>query len=251
MSEDPKPEKKSFVKLTQLPEKFWEVLIVFAFIILISPFLSGMDFGVIKTPKFSPYLSAILFPIASCIFVLTALAFYPFYGKSRDNNLYWTITIVLFILLLTELLVFYFYPTINIEKIELDHVSEHGVAHINIVGNSRKLFSNDFKIFVFTRVIEHGNEWWHDTDADTDFNPTAKNWKAEAIAGDDSENRRICSATEVEIIAIGSTDEEMNKEFANNKNAEHHIKYIDKFMINSGIAKTVIEPPSLPKNCKE
>lgn len=242
-------EKKSFAKLTQLPDKFWEALIIFAFVILISPFLSGMDFGVVKVPQFSPFWNAILFPIGICLFTLTALAFYPFFGSSVKNNIYWAITVILALLVITEILVLYFFPTIKIMLVEVDYISPRGVAHLKVKGDSKKLVSNDFKIFVFTRVPKNEPLWWYDPVANTGFDPVDGKWEAEAIVGSNDEGRRICHPTEVEVIAIASTDEEMKKEFAKNTDSTPYIKYFNKFNTYSEKTTLTVTPKTIPVCC--
>ena len=244
-------EKKSFVELSHLPDKFWEVFIIFTFVILISPFFSGMDFGVVKVPQFSPFWNSILLPIGFGLFTLAALSFYPFFSNSKVNNFYWFFTILLILFNLVFLGIFLVYPTVEINKTELDHISPRGVAHINTEGNSKNLTSNDFKIFVFTRIPDKDVEWWYDEVASTSFDPRNGNWEAEAIAGNNSDDRRICQTTEVEIIAIASTQDEMNKEFSKNPNTEKYIKYYSKFRTLSGVNKYVVEPKEKPICCED
>lgn len=242
-------ERKSFVELSQLPEKFWEVLIVFNLILTISPFFSGLDFGVFKVPKFSPYWNSILFPIGLGLLILNILAFRKCLKDSFEDRAYRIITAILAVAILIEILLIYFYPTILIEKVELNYISSRGVAHLSVDGKSHKLFSNDFKIFVFSRVIPD-KQWWYDRIAETDVNPQAKNWKIEAIAGNNSDGQRICKKTEIEIIAIGSTEDEMNQIFAKNTSKDAtYIQYYETFPIRSEVSKIILEPDPIPICC--
>ena len=79
-------EKQSFFELVHWPQPFPSILITFAFILLLSPYLSGSDFGLFKIPLFSDGAKKWLRIIGPIAFLLSALAFVPLIPKSNPPN---------------------------------------------------------------------------------------------------------------------------------------------------------------------
>ena len=62
-----------------LPNEFGVVLLIFSFILLIAPYLSGFDFGIFKIPRFSKKTKQRLKYIGPIIFIICLLLYYPFF----------------------------------------------------------------------------------------------------------------------------------------------------------------------------
>ncbi len=75
----------SFFSLLKLPDTV-NVLLIFAFILLISPYLSGSDFGIFKIPSFSANLLQLLRIAGPIIFVVTLILFLPLWRKPLDKE---------------------------------------------------------------------------------------------------------------------------------------------------------------------
>jgi len=60
-----------------LPEGFGVVILVFSFILMLSPYFSGLDFGVFKVPIFSNKVAKKLKIIAPALFLIVIFLFVP------------------------------------------------------------------------------------------------------------------------------------------------------------------------------
>jgi hypothetical protein len=67
----------SILNFLGLPDSFNSVLLVFAFVLLLSPYFSGMDFGLFKIPRFTPTAKKRLQYIGPALFIISALLFIP------------------------------------------------------------------------------------------------------------------------------------------------------------------------------
>jgi len=70
-------DRTSLFKVSGLPDPFGVVVLVFSFILLLSPYLSGADFGVFKVPVFAPPAKKWLRLIGPAFFVVCVLSFLP------------------------------------------------------------------------------------------------------------------------------------------------------------------------------
>jgi hypothetical protein len=70
-------ERVSLFKVTQIPESFGAVLLIFFFILLLSPYFSGADFGIFKIPLFTDKAKRWFKIIGPILFVCCALSFLP------------------------------------------------------------------------------------------------------------------------------------------------------------------------------
>lgn len=68
---------KSLFKISELPDSFGAVLLIFSFILLLSPYLSGADFGVFKIPVFNASANRWLKVVGPVVFCLCVLSFLP------------------------------------------------------------------------------------------------------------------------------------------------------------------------------
>jgi hypothetical protein len=70
-------DKASLFKVSGLPDSFGAILLIFAFILLLSPYFSGGDFGVFKIPAISQSAKKWLKVMGPIAFILCALSFLP------------------------------------------------------------------------------------------------------------------------------------------------------------------------------
>lgn len=70
-------ERVSLFKLSGLPDAFGVILLVFSFILCLSPYFSGADFGVFKIPLFTPTAKRWLRILGPVIFILVVLFYLP------------------------------------------------------------------------------------------------------------------------------------------------------------------------------
>lgn len=79
-------DKVSLFKLSGLPDPFGIVLLIFSFILLLSPYFSGADFGIFKVPLFTPLTKKWLKLIGPIIFFLCVFSFLPIVTPGRDEK---------------------------------------------------------------------------------------------------------------------------------------------------------------------
>ena len=72
-------ERISLFVMSGLPESFGYLCLSVSLVLLLSPYLAGADFGIIKIPSFSPRTSKRLKTFAPFVFVLVAALFIPFF----------------------------------------------------------------------------------------------------------------------------------------------------------------------------
>lgn len=70
-------DKTSLFELSKLPQPFGVILLVLSLILLLSPYLSGADFGVFKVPNFAPGAKKWLKVIGPILFIMCILSFIP------------------------------------------------------------------------------------------------------------------------------------------------------------------------------
>ncbi|HEX8161849.1 MAG TPA: hypothetical protein VF538_08260 [Pyrinomonadaceae bacterium] len=79
-------EKVSLIKLLGLPEAFGGTLIAFFFILLLSPYFSGADFGILKVPAFTDLAKKWLRLIAPILFASSVFIYLPIFPKEQNEN---------------------------------------------------------------------------------------------------------------------------------------------------------------------
>jgi beta-xylosidase-like protein len=82
-------DKTSLFRASGLPDSFGVVLLVFSFILVLSPYFSGADFGVFKIPLFTPIAKRwlkIIGPVAFGICILSFLPILPTGGMNPSTD---------------------------------------------------------------------------------------------------------------------------------------------------------------------
>lgn len=74
--------KRSTLTVLGLPKEFGVILLVFALILTISPYLGGVDLGIFKVPKFTGNLTWVLYFLGPILLLLFCLLFLPYW---KDN----------------------------------------------------------------------------------------------------------------------------------------------------------------------
>ena len=70
-------DKISLFKLSELPDSFGVVILVFSFILLLAPYFSGADFGIFRVPIFTPLAKTWLKIIGPVLFGVCVISFLP------------------------------------------------------------------------------------------------------------------------------------------------------------------------------
>lgn len=78
---------KSIFAVLGLPQPFGVVILTFSLILLVGPYLSGMDFGIFKVPSFNEKATHQLRIIGPTVFVLVLLLFIPIRKQSERTNI--------------------------------------------------------------------------------------------------------------------------------------------------------------------
>lgn len=73
---------KSTLQVIGIPEKFGLVLLTFALILAISPYMGGTDFGIFKVPGFSPKVARALCFLGPILLLVAVLLFVPFWKQN-------------------------------------------------------------------------------------------------------------------------------------------------------------------------
>jgi len=79
----------SLLQFLYCPEEFGVVLLTFSFILFLSPYFSGCDFGIFKIPEFTQKLKKRLQFIGPIILILSIALHYPFFNNEEEN--FWRI----------------------------------------------------------------------------------------------------------------------------------------------------------------
>jgi hypothetical protein len=79
-------DKLSLLKVIGIPESFGVVLLTFSFILLLSPYFSGTDFGLFKIPTFTIPANKKLKIIGPIIFLLSSFSFAPIFTLNSASN---------------------------------------------------------------------------------------------------------------------------------------------------------------------
>lgn len=79
-------DKKSALQKSGLPKEFGLLLLIFAFILTISPYLGGTDFGGIKVPSLSPSVTWVLYFLGPILLILFALLFTPLWKQNSTSS---------------------------------------------------------------------------------------------------------------------------------------------------------------------
>lgn len=74
----------SFIGLMKFPDTISAVFLIFAFILLISPYLAGADFGIFKVPIFKGDLLSLLKIVGPIVFVIMLILFLPLWTKPLE-----------------------------------------------------------------------------------------------------------------------------------------------------------------------
>jgi hypothetical protein len=79
-------EKASVFKISGLPEAFGVLLLSVSFILLLTPYLSGKDFGLFKVPELGPTATSWWKRIGPGLFLLVVLAFIPLFNVKHTSE---------------------------------------------------------------------------------------------------------------------------------------------------------------------
>ena len=79
---------RSIITILGIPEEFGTFLLIFSFILLVAPYLTGQDFGIFKVPSFRDSTAKQLKFWGPVCFLCSFLLFFPFIPPSRKitNN---------------------------------------------------------------------------------------------------------------------------------------------------------------------
>jgi SAM-dependent methyltransferase len=75
-------DKKSTLQVIGIPKEFGVLLLTFALILAVSPYLGGTDLGIFKVPSFSPKVGWALCFLGPILLLVAALLFLPFWEQS-------------------------------------------------------------------------------------------------------------------------------------------------------------------------
>ncbi|NEQ42879.1 MAG: hypothetical protein F6K00_04680 [Leptolyngbya sp. SIOISBB] len=78
--------RKSLYKIIGLPNDFGVILLTFGLILLLSPYLSGFDFGIFQIPKLDPKMQQNLRILGPIIFAGLIFLFVPIWKESKSNK---------------------------------------------------------------------------------------------------------------------------------------------------------------------
>jgi hypothetical protein len=73
--------RKSTYELIGLPKEFGVILLTFGFILLVSPFMSGSDFGIFQVPQFNQGIQKTLRVAGPTVFAILVLLFVPIWKE--------------------------------------------------------------------------------------------------------------------------------------------------------------------------
>src|SRR5215467_5546545 len=75
----------SLFKLSGLPDPFGVVVLIFSFILLLSPYLSGSDFGVFKIPMFGDPVRKWLKIVGPAAFLVVVFCYLPVFSAGQAS----------------------------------------------------------------------------------------------------------------------------------------------------------------------
>ncbi|HAC63753.1 MAG TPA: hypothetical protein DCF68_09485 [Cyanothece sp. UBA12306] len=78
-------DRKSIYEFFGLPSQFGVILLTFGFILVLSPYLSGLDFGIFKIPKLDKNIQEQLKFLGPPIFILFIVFFLPILQDNKPK----------------------------------------------------------------------------------------------------------------------------------------------------------------------
>ena len=75
----------SLLQYLNCPEQFRDILLTFSFILFLSPYFNGCDFGIIRIPEFSNKLKKRLQFIGPILIILSIAINFPFFQETSKD----------------------------------------------------------------------------------------------------------------------------------------------------------------------
>lgn len=79
-------EKKSLLKVIGIPSEFGVVLLTFALLLMLSPYLGGTDLGIFNVPSFSQSTTNVLYVLGPIMLLGAIFLFVPLFGRASEQS---------------------------------------------------------------------------------------------------------------------------------------------------------------------